>query len=77
MSNLSDTNTHVTDLIGIFRTGTTRPTDIDTAGLKAGDVYINTTDKKLCVYSGSQWVEYALTTTSTSSSTSTSTTTTT
>jgi hypothetical protein len=41
--------------------------------LEAGDIYVNTTDKKACIYDGSLWHEYALTTTSTSTSTSTST----
>jgi len=73
MSKYTETTTTVTDLIGTFRTGASRPTNIDAAGLKAGDVYINTTDKKIGIYDGSQWFEHVLTTTSTSTSTSTTT----
>jgi hypothetical protein len=75
MSNLNDTYTHATDIKGIFRTGTTRPTNEDVAGLEAGEVFINTDNKTIGLYNGEQWFEKVLTTTSTSTSTSTSTTT--
>jgi len=68
MSKYTETYTTVTGLKGIFRTGTSKPTDSGVAGLKAGDVFINTTTKKISVYSGSQWADAQLTTTSTSTS---------
>ena len=69
MSNLLKTNTTVSDLIGKFQMGATRPTgENDVVGLQTGDTFINTTTKKLEVYDGSKWVSAILTTTSTSTS---------
>jgi len=48
MSNLLKTNTTVSDLIGKFQMGATRPTgENDVVGLEAGDAFIKTTTKKL------------------------------
>lgn len=71
MSDLTKTYTTVTGFTGNIRqVAGTRPTDSDAAGLAAGDMYLDTTNLKLGIYSGSQWVETHLTTTSTSTTTS-------
>lgn len=70
--------THVSDLKGTFRSGTTLPKDGDEIeNLQAGDVFYDTTKNVFYGYDGTAWYGVKAFTTSTSSSTSTSTSTTT
>ena len=75
--NLVDNDTHLSDLKGTIRSGTTLPKDGDEIeNIQAGDMFYDTTKNVLYGYDGSKWYGTKAFTTSTSSSTSTSTSTT-
>ena len=72
MTKITDTFTHVSNLIGKYRTATTAPQNVGPAGIAAGDVYIDDDQRSFHIYNGTNWMGIVMTTTSTSTSTTTS-----
>ena len=77
-SNLQDNDTHVSDLRGTIKTGTTLPIDgNEIQNVETGEMFFDPVKEIFYGFDGSVWYGVKMFTTSTTSSTSTSTSTTT